>query len=459
MRLYLRSWETLQHQRARRAGILGALGLALALMQVALRPALPDLESNHYLVTSSPSGAMVCRPAFAKMPGLRLGATLSGTVETSELGPTPWRLTLTRDAGGKPVDFLPRLWLRLPGYKQLEISLQPQPGRIFHGNLEPDWAGGYYYYGPIHWSRTNPWAALALLALTLSLAQLGFYYRARQSWLKSQRIHRQQGLKPGTELGGYWIEDNLGQGGMGKVLRARNLATSEPVAIKVLFESASLDPVSRRRFILEIDALRRLHHPNVVLILDWGEVDNQLFLVQEFLDGASLDKSWENRHPWAEIRPLAEQIARALCYVHSQGLVHRDLKPANLVVLKDGRVKLLDFGIASAANQEASSIRGTPGFMSPEQISGGPVDWRSDLYSFGAMLHQALTGQPLYADSVHVMDLLRRHVEEPAPPIPESLAPPEVVTFVARLLEKSPEHRFSTPLEFQQACDRVLGSR
>ena len=196
---------------------------------------------------------------------------------------------------------------------------------------------------------------------------------------------------PGDRLGSYEIIGPLGKGGMGEVYRARDAKLNRDVAIKVLPAALATDADYLSRFQREAQALAALHHPNIATI--FGLEQNAI--VMELVEGATL----RGPLPLAEALPLARQIAEALEAAHDKGIIHRDLKPGNIIVTPDGVVKVLDFGLAKAIDGDATLtmgiIMGTPGYMSPEQAAGKPVDRRADIWSFGVVLFELLTGKRL----------------------------------------------------------------
>ena len=218
------------------------------------------------------------------------------------------------------------------------------------------------------------------------------------------------GLSSGSRLGPYEIVSPLGVGGMGEVYRARDSRLGREVAIKVLPGSFSQDPERLRRFEQEARAASALNHPNILAIYDVGMHDAAPYLVTELLEGATLrDRLSSGVLPPRKGVECAVQIAQGLAAAHDKGIVHRDLKPDNVFICRDGRVKILDFGLAKLIapesgdatvthlgleNQtEAGVVMGTAGYMAPEQVRGEKADPRSDIFSFGAVLYEMLSGQ------------------------------------------------------------------
>jgi serine/threonine protein kinase/tetratricopeptide (TPR) repeat protein len=265
----------------------------------------------------------------------------------------------------------------------------------------------------------------------------------------------------GTAIAGrYVVRQKLGAGGMGSVY----LATQEPlgreVAVKVMLKELIADEVAVQRFHAEAQAVSRLNHPNIVTVFDFGATDDgTLFLVMEKLEGETLvSRLRRGPLPFAEAAPVIAQVARALHAAHAKGIVHRDLKPENVMITKaDGNevvIKVLDFGLAKMVSGERRTgltasdvIMGTPGYMSPEQIHGFPIDARSDLYALGVIAWEMLTGRQLFSATSPVK-ILMRHLEEIPPPpssvMPSAGIPSAAEALIARLLEKSADRRPAT---------------
>ena len=218
-------------------------------------------------------------------------------------------------------------------------------------------------------------------------------------------------LSPGTQLGPYEVLALIGAGGMGEVYRARDPRLNRDVAIKVLPAERVADEGRRRRFVQEAQAASALNHPHIVTIHEIESADGRDFIVMELVRGKSLDTLIpRNGMRLSEVVRIAIPVADALAAAHAHGIVHRDLKPANVMVGQDGAVKVLDFGLAKLLSGEATpeddtvsvaanvglsapgTIAGTAAYMSPEQASGAKVDARSDIFSFGAMLYEMVTG-------------------------------------------------------------------
>ena len=261
----------------------------------------------------------------------------------------------------------------------------------------------------------------------------------------------------GTTLGPYEIVEPLGHGGMGEVYRARDTRLRRQVAIKTISAHAEIDPAARERFDREARAVAALSHPNILAIYDVGRHEGVPFLAVELLDGETLRSRLESSQlPLSTVLDYAVQIGRGLAAAHEHGVVHRDLKPDNIFVTRDGQVKLLDFGLATEPASEAGddsthfqteqgTLLGTVGYMSPEQASGKPADARSDIFSFGCVLFELLSGRRAFKRESRVETLnaiLKEH-----PPDVTSLrhdTPVALDRVVRRCLEKAPASRFQS---------------
>src|ERR1700730_3424095 len=197
-------------------------------------------------------------------------------------------------------------------------------------------------------------------------------------------------LTNGTKLGPYEIVAPLGAGGMGDVYRAKDSRLGREVAIKVLPDHLSGDALALARFQREAKVLAALSHPNILTIFDVGQENSVSFVVMELLPGETLRTRIAQRRPgWADAVQMGIEIAEGLSAAHSKGIMHRDLKPENIFVTRDERIKILDFGLATATGD----VMGTMPYMSPEQLRGAHVDARSEIFSFGCVLQEMITGQ------------------------------------------------------------------
>src|SRR6185503_8393859 len=199
----------------------------------------------------------------------------------------------------------------------------------------------------------------------------------------------------GSTVSHYRILDKLGEGGMGVVYKAQDSRLERLVALKFLPESLAADPLAKQRFLNEAKAASALNHPNVAVVYDVGEVDSASFIAMELVEGESL-KARLRSGPLtiSQIQSLGLQIAQGLHAAHSRGIVHRDIKPDNILLTRDGRIKIMDFGIAklglSSNLTQTGMTLGTLAYMSPEQVLGEEVDHRADLWSLGVVLYEML---------------------------------------------------------------------
>src|SRR5277367_2907517 len=247
---------------------------------------------------------------------------------------------------------------------------------------------------------------------------------------------------------------------MGEVYRATDTKLAREIALKVLPAAMANDPDRLARFQREARAVAALNHPNVVTVYSVEESDNVHFITMELLEGQPLDRLISaDGLPADRIIEIAGAIAEALAAAHEKGIVHRDLKPANVMVTNEGRVKVLDFGLAkdvgaqsasdatltSAGHTQVGVVMGTPAYMSPEQVSGRPLDHRSDIFSFGVLLHEMATGRRPFEGSSSaelISSILRDNppsVTDARPELPSDLA-----RVIRRCLEKDPRYRMQT---------------
>ena len=269
----------------------------------------------------------------------------------------------------------------------------------------------------------------------------------------------------GAVLAHCVIDELLGQGGMARVYRGKQENLDRFVAIKVLPPYYAADPAFVERFKLEARAMAKLSHPNIVTVHDAGEENGRLFIIMEYVGGGTLKQKMANSMQMREVIQIISEVASALTYAHSMGIVHRDVKPVNVLMDASGRAVLSDFGIAKVLQTSAALTRdgagvGTPEYMSPEQCRGGPVDARTDIYALGVMLYEMLTGHtPFEADNYTA--LAHAHIYE-APPPPSRLNPrvsPAVQSVVMKALEKDPANRFHKATEMASALDAAAAAQ
>lgn len=283
-------------------------------------------------------------------------------------------------------------------------------------------------------------------------------------------------LGTGTRLGPYEILSPLGAGGMGEVYRARDPRLGREVAVKVLPASFSVDPDRLRRFEQEARAAGILNHPNITAVFDIGSVDGAPYVVSELLEGETLrSRLAGGTLPARKAVDFATQIARGLAAAHEKGIVHRDLKPENVFVTRDGRIKILDFGLAKltqvdeggaaqtslpteTAGTEPGVVLGTLGYMSPEQVRGKSADVRSDIFSFGAILYEMLAGRRAFQgdSAADTMSAILKE-EPPELSVTNQNVPPGVERILRHCLEKNPEERFQSARDLAFDLEALSG--
>jgi serine/threonine protein kinase len=269
-------------------------------------------------------------------------------------------------------------------------------------------------------------------------------------------------LQAGTRLGPYEVLSRIGAGGMGEVYRARDTRLGREVAIKVLPADRISDADRRRRFVQEAQAASALNHPHIITIYEIESADGNDFIVMEYVRGKSLDALIPRQGMRLnEALRISIAVADALIAAHARGIIHRDLKPANVIVGTDGTVKVLDFGLAKLigdadAPEEDSptitshalvsapgTIAGTAAYMAPEQATGGIVDVRTDIFSFGALLYEMVTGQRAFAGTSTVDTLSGVVRAQPKRPTEITTGiPPDLEKVILRCLRKEPDRRF-----------------
>jgi eukaryotic-like serine/threonine-protein kinase len=269
-------------------------------------------------------------------------------------------------------------------------------------------------------------------------------------------------LEQGQRVGDYEVLSLLGAGGMGRVYRVRNIISDRVEAMKVLLPDYASEPELAARFMAEIRTLAGLDHPNIAQLRTAFQFENQLVMVMEFVEGATLDAV--ARQAPADVNRIVEyatQVLSALSYAHSHGVTHRDIKPANIMITSHGLAKLMDFGIAKSAGDlqltRPGTTMGSVYYMSPEQVRGGTVDARSDIYSFGVTLYEMLTGRkPFQADTSYSV-LNAQLNETPTPPAQLNPALPQALNeIILKAMAKAPADRFQTADEMRNAIKAVL---
>jgi len=293
----------------------------------------------------------------------------------------------------------------------------------------------------------------------------------RSSFLQSSPLRVT--ITPGTKLGEYEVKSLLGSGGMGEVYRARDSRLGRDVAIKVLPSFLSADSDRLRRFEQEARAAAALNHPNILAVHQMGTYQGAPYLVSELLEGETLrEQIKRGRLSIRKAIDYGVQIARGLAAAHEKRIVHRDLKPENLFVTKDGRIKILDFGLAKLTQPasensadtltrgtEAGTVMGTVGYMAPEQVRGQAADHRADIFAFGAILYEMLAGKRAFQKTTSA-DTMAAILNEDPPGISQIATnlPPALQRVVHRCLEKNPEQRFQSASDLAFALDALSES-
>ena len=286
-------------------------------------------------------------------------------------------------------------------------------------------------------------------------------------------------LLTGRQIGHYQILSRLGEGGMGVVYKARDTLLSRTVALKALPPELVNDPERKRRFVQEAKAASSLNHPNIITVYDIVGDEGVDFIVMEYVAGQTLAEILASKRlALDDALKYAVQIASALAAAHGAGVVHRDLKPGNIMVDGQGVVKVVDFGLAKLAARkvlgelsdaqatktdtafgtEEGAILGTVAYMSPEQAEGKPVDGRSDIFSFGALLYELITRRRAFqADSsLAILTAILREDPKPASSVARGI-PPELDRIVERCLRKDPERRFQSAADLKVTLEDLRG--
>jgi serine/threonine protein kinase len=279
----------------------------------------------------------------------------------------------------------------------------------------------------------------------------------------------------GTRLSHYDVIQKLGEGGMATVYKARDITLERIVALKVLPPSVTANPERKLRFVQEARTASSLNHPNIVHIYEIGCSDAVDFIAMEYVQGNSLDQSIGRKGlPWTEVLKYAVQIADALTAAHTAGVIHRDLKPGNLMITEQGLIKVLDFGLAKLTEPldseeldaaatigpkprtEEGTILGTIAYMSPEQAEGKKVDARSDIFSFGSVLYEMVTGRRAFQGDtkISVLSAILNHEPAPISQVVDGV-PHELVRTITRCLRKDSERRFQLMKDVKIALEEL----
>ncbi len=268
-------------------------------------------------------------------------------------------------------------------------------------------------------------------------------------------------LEVGQRVGDYEVLALLGSGGMGRVYKARNIISNREEAMKILLPDYASEPELAARFMAEIRTLAGLEHPHIAQLRTAFQAQNQFVMIMEYVEGTTLEKlASESRIALDQVLDYSTQVLAALSYAHGRGVTHRDIKPANIMITSHGLVKLMDFGIAKSTNDmqltRPGTTMGSVYYMSPEQVRGGTVDARSDIYSFGVTLYEMLTGRrPFQADTSYSV-LNAQLNEAPMPPVQVNPAlSQELNNIVLRAMVKHPDGRFQSAEEFRTALKNL----
>ena len=294
-------------------------------------------------------------------------------------------------------------------------------------------------------------------------------------------------LDAGTKLGRYEIRSQLGAGGMGEVYLAQDTKLDRKVALKILPADVAADQGRMRRFVQEAKAAAALNHSHIAHIYEIGDADSVHFIAMEFIDGETLRQYLHRRQTdLPKLLRYLQHVAEGLAKAHAAGIVHRDLKPDNIMITSDGEAKILDFGLAKLIEAKQSSatsgegrvrlplsilqqhstpgvILGTVGYMSPEQAQGKEIDHRSDIFSFGCILFEAVTGRKTF-EGTDAIDTLNKIIREPVAPISDFRTdlPNDLQRIVRRCLVKDREERYQTikdvALELRELRREMEGS-
>ncbi len=362
------------------------------------------------------------------------------------------------------------VWWRLPGFTRSACRCcgvgsprSSTASRTTHGS----W-----------WVISDRISRSAVIGCDGDLAGPDASYRASPSFtsrVSSHTLARSMSISAGTRLGTYEILGKLGAGGMGEVYRARDTKLHRDVAIKVLPEALAQDPAALARFEREAQAVAALSHPNVLAIHDFATEGHTVYAVTELLEGDTLRaRMSEHGLPVRTAIDLGVHIVRGIAAAHERGIIHRDLKPENIFITKDGVVKILDFGLAKApgplgataeagetriADTAVGTVMGTVGYMSPEQVRAQPLDHRTDIFSFGAVFYEMVTGRRPFRGDSHV-ETMNAILKEDPPDFAEinPNLPGALDRIVRRCLEKLPADRFHSAHDLAISLEALSGT-
>lgn len=278
-------------------------------------------------------------------------------------------------------------------------------------------------------------------------------------------LSAEEPLAPGDQVGPYLVVRELGRGGMGRVYLASDPRLGRTVALKALAPHLTSDPLQRERLRREARAAAALTHPGICTVYALEEIDGQLYIASEFVDGGTLaDEIRSQRRPSREqLTATVRELAAALASAHDKGIVHRDLKPENVMRTQDGRLKILDFGLAQLNTAvpdgpgltQAGMLVGTPAYMAPEQINGQPADQRSDVFALGVLLYEYACGAHPFASGTTLATVARVLEGQASPIAGRADVPHGVAAVITRCLKKSPGDRFGSSAEIVAALDAV----
>ena len=263
-----------------------------------------------------------------------------------------------------------------------------------------------------------------------------------------------------AQIGKYEIIGLIGRGGMGVVYQARDNALGRLVALKVVTSDLALDHEADIRFLREARSVAALQHPNIVVVCELGEHNGSPFIAMEFLDGEPLDRLIRNHVPLTVLQKtdIILQVAKALQYAHDKGVIHRDVKPGNIMRLRDGSVKVVDFGLAHLTDQTITKIgmvMGTLGYLAPEQLNSEGIDGRTDIFSLGVVMYELLSGRLPFEGAKPAEVMKRILLEEPHPlPLKGGVNLLELQHILDKALAKRKDERYQTCSEFAEALTR-----